>query len=108
MVLLLKKIPKELKKKKIICSRYPAFLRFAVIDPISMSKFHTIFRSLCKSLEMEFRLYLFEILETQGTAFLFYFQYTCVVTSSLFKMIFVSNKFPGSKSIVNFIWMKVF
>ena len=83
---------------------YSALLYFALIALISMSKFDTIFLDLCKSLEIVFRLYLFGILETQGTAFLFYFRYTCVVTTpSLFKRIFVSKNSSGYTSIVNFM-----
>ena len=52
---------------------YPALLYFALIALILMSKFDAIFLDLCKSPEMVFRLYLSEILETQGTAFLFFF-----------------------------------
>ena len=53
--------------------KYPALFYFALID--------AIFLDLCKSLEMVFRLYLFEILGTQGTAFLYSFRYTYVVTT---------------------------
>ena len=61
---------------------YPALLYFALIALILMSKFDAIFLDLCKSPEMVFRLYLSAILETQGTAFLFFFlRYTCVVTT---------------------------
>ena len=83
----------------------PALLYFALIALISMSKFDAIFLDLRKSPEIVFRLYLFGILETQGTAFLFSFQYTCVVTTpSLFKRIFVSKNFSGFTSIVNFMF----
>ena len=44
-------------------------LYFALIALISMSKFDAIFLDLCKSPEKVFRLYLFGILETQGTAY---------------------------------------
>ena len=72
---------------------YPALLYFALIALISMSRFDATFLDLCKSPEMVSRLYLFGILETQGTA---YFWYTCVVTKpSLFKVIFVSKNFSG-------------
>ena len=65
---------------------YPALLYFALIALISMSKFDAVFLDLCKSPDVVFHLYLFGILETQGTAFLFSFRYTCVVTTpSLFK-----------------------
>ena len=65
---------------------YPALLYFALIALISMSKFDAVFLDLCKSPEEVFHLYLFGILETQGTAFLFSFRYICVVTTpSLFK-----------------------
>ena len=75
---------------------YPALLYFALTALILMSKFDTIFRDLCKSPEIVFRLYLFGILDIQGTAFLFSFRYECVVTTpSLFKMIFVSKSFTG-------------
>ena len=47
---------------------YPTLLYFALIAPISMSKFDAIFQDLCKSPEMVLRLYLSRILETQGTA----------------------------------------
>ena len=81
---------------------YPALLYFALIALILMSKFDAIFLDLCKSREMVLCLYLFRILNTQGTAFLFSFRYTCVVTTtSLFKMIFVSKNFTGFTSIVN-------
>ena len=84
---------------------YPALLYFTLIAPISLSKFDAIFLDLCKSPEMVFRLSLFGILETQGTAFLFSFSYTCVVTTpSLFKMIFVSKNFTGFTSIVSFMF----
>ena len=63
---------------------YPAFLYFALIALISMSKFDAIFLDLCKSPEMVFHLYFFGILETQGTVFLFSFRYTCVVTTPSF------------------------
>ena len=87
------------------CRGYPALLYFALIALISMSKFDAIFLDLCKSPETVFRLYLFGILETQGTVFLFYFRYTCVVTTpSLFKRIFVSKNFSGFTSIVNFVF----
>ena len=67
---------------------YPALLYFPLIALISMSKFDAIFLDLCKSPEIAFHLYLFGILETQGTAFLFSFRYTFVVTTpSLFRMI---------------------
>ena len=46
---------------------YPTLLYFALIALISMSKFDAIFLDLCKSPEIVFRLYLFGILETQGT-----------------------------------------
>ena len=46
---------------------YPALLYFALVPLISMSKFDAIFRDLCKYPEIVFRLYLFGILETQGT-----------------------------------------
>ena len=52
---------------------YPALLYFALIALMLMSKFDAIFLDLCKSPEMVFHLYLSEILETQGTAFLFFF-----------------------------------
>ena len=52
---------------------YPALLYFALIALISMSKFDAIFVDLCKSPEIGFRLYLFGILETQGTVLLFSF-----------------------------------
>ena len=75
---------------------YPALLYFALIALVSMSRFDAIFLDLCKFPEMVSCLYLFGILETQGTAFLFYFWYTCVVTTpSLFKVIFVSKNFWG-------------
>ena len=45
-----------------------------------MSKYDAIFLDLCKSPEMVFCSYLFRILDTQGTAFLLSFGYTCVVT----------------------------
>ena len=61
---------------------YPALLHFTVIALISMSKFDAIFRDLWKSLEMVFRLYLFGILETQGTEFLFSFRHTCIVNAA--------------------------
>ena len=65
---------------------YPVLLYFALIALISMSKFDAILLDLCKSPEIVFHLYLFGILETQGTAFLFSFRYTCVVTTpSLFR-----------------------
>ena len=48
---------------------YPVLFYFALIALISMSKFDVTFLHLCKSPEMAFRLYLFVILETQGTAF---------------------------------------
>ena len=60
---------------------YPALLYFALIALISMSKFDAIFLDLYKSPEMVFYLDLFTILETQGTAFLFSFPYTCAVTT---------------------------
>ena len=82
-----------------------ALLHFALIALISMSKFDAIFLDLCKSPEMVFRLYLFEILDTHGTTFLFSFRYTCVFTTpSLFKMTFVSKNFTGFTSIVNFMF----
>ena len=75
---------------------YPALLYFALTALTSMSKFDAILLDLCKSHEMVFRLYLFGILDTQGTVFLFSFRYACVVTTpSLFKMIFVSKSFTG-------------
>ena len=84
---------------------YPGLLYFALIALISMSKFDVIFLDLCKYPEIVFSLYIFQILDTQITAFLFSFRYTCVVTtSSLFKMIFVSQNFTGFTSIVNFIF----
>ena len=84
---------------------FPAFLYFALIALILMSKSDAIFLGLCKSPEMVFRLYLFGILESQGTAFLFSFRYTCVViTPSLFKMIFVFENFSEVTSIVNFMF----
>ena len=84
---------------------YPGLLYFALIALISMSKFDVIFLDLCKSPEIVFSLYLFQILDTQITAFLFSFPYTCVVTtSSLFKMIFVPQNFTEFTSIVNFIF----
>ena len=52
---------------------YRVLLYFAFIALISMSKFDAIFRDLCKSPEMVFRLYLFRILETQGKVFYFLF-----------------------------------
>ena len=74
---------------------YPALRCFALIVLILMSKFDAICLDQCKSPEMVFSLYLFGILETQGTAFLYSFRYTCVVTiPSLFKTIFVSKKSP--------------
>ena len=83
---------------------YPALLYFTLIALILMSKFDAIFLDLCKSPEMVFRLYLFGILETQGTA-LISLRYTCVVTTpSLFIMIFVSKNFSGFTSIVNFMF----
>ena len=51
---------------------YPALLYFALIALILMSNFDAIFLDICKSPEMVFRLYLFEILKTQGTAFFFF------------------------------------
>ena len=72
---------------------YPALLYFALIAPISMSKFDAIFLDLCKSLEIVFRLYLFRILETQGTTFLFSFRYTCVVTTPSLSEIFIVQDF---------------
>ena len=48
---------------------YPALLFFALIALISMPKFDAFFPDLCQSPEMVFCLYLFRILETQGTAF---------------------------------------
>ena len=68
-----------------------------------MSKFDGIFLVPCKSPELVFHYN--EILETKGAAFLFSFQYTCVViTPSLFKMIFVSKIFSRFTSIVNFMF----
>ena len=55
------------------CRRYAALLYFALIVLISMSKFDAIFLDLCKSPEMMFCLYLFVILDTQVTSFLFSF-----------------------------------
>ena len=82
-----------------------ALLYFALIALISMSKFDAIFLDLCKSPEIVFRLYLFGILDTQSTALLFSFQFTCVVTiPSLFKLIFVSKNFTGFTSIINFMF----
>ena len=53
-------------------------LYFALVALISMSKFDTIFLDLCKSPETVFRLFLFGILETQGTVSLFFFSiYLC-------------------------------
>ena len=87
------------------CCGYPALLYFALIALISMWKFDAIFLDLCKSPEIVFCLYLFGILETHGTGFLFSFRYTCVVTTtSLFKRIFVSKSFSGFTSIVNFMF----
>ena len=84
---------------------YPALLYFALIALISMPKFDAVNLDLCKSPEIVFRLYLFGILDTQGTAFLFSFRYTFVFTTlSLFKMIFVSKNFTGFTSIVNFMF----
>ena len=76
------------------CRGCLVLLCFALIALISMSKFDAIFLDLYKSPEMVFRLYPLGILETQGIAFLFSFQYTCVFTTpSLFKMILVSKNF---------------
>ena len=84
---------------------YPALLYFSLLALISMSKIDAIFLDLCKSPEIVFHLYLFGILETQGTAFLFSFRYTCVVTTpSLLNRIFVSKNFSGLASIVNFMF----
>ena len=55
------------------CRQYPALLYFALIALISMSKFDAIFLDLCKSPEMMCCLYLFGILDTQVTSFLFSF-----------------------------------
>ena len=65
------------------CRGCLVLLCFALIALISMSKFDAIFLDQCKSPEIVFRLYLFGILDTQGTAFLFSFRYTCVVTLPL-------------------------
>ena len=81
---------------------YPALMCFALIVLISISKFDSIFLDLCKSTEIVFGLYHFRLLKTQGTAYLFFFWYTCVdTTPSLFKMIILFKSFSGFTSIVN-------
>ena len=89
-------------------------LYFAFIALILMSNFDAIFLDLCKYPEIMFCLYLFGILETQGTAFLFSFRYTCVVTTPLlFKTIFVSKSFSGfiiflDRAKLKIVWKAIF
>ena len=78
---LCKGVTKSLLPLSINLLGYPALLYFALTALISMSKLDSSFLDLCKFREMVFRLYLFGILETQGTVFLFSFQYTCVITT---------------------------